>query len=153
LAEGENRTIVDPESRVLFPLEVRFDGGLVTFSNQGGFAIEFNRIRIPFDFFRLAGRVDAAGRALDSPALNVLTPCAGITFYGQFFRQLGFCNPDTDVLTAFGGVELAPLGDGVQQPPAGIGAVTFAADATGVTATLAGSSLRPADHSLALLLV
>jgi outer membrane protein assembly factor BamB len=153
LAAGENRTEVDPETRVLFPLEVRFDGGLATFTNQGGFAIEFNRIRIPFDFFRLAGRLDAAGRALDSPALNVLTPCSGITFYGQFFRQLGFCNPDTDLLTVFGGLELAPLGQGVQQAPAGIGSVTFAADASGVTATLAGSSLRPEEHSLALLLV
>src|SRR5262249_32773624 len=51
LAEGENRTVIDPATRVLFPLEARYDGGLATFTNQGGFAIEFNRIRIPFDFF------------------------------------------------------------------------------------------------------
>jgi outer membrane protein assembly factor BamB len=153
LAEGENRTLVDPATRVLFPLEVTYDGGLTTFANGGGFAIEFNAIRIPFDFFRLSTRVDANGAAVASPALNVLAPCAGITFYGQFFRQLGYCNPDTDVLTAFGGTELAPLGDGVQQPPSGVGAVTFAADAAGVTATLTGSALRPDAHSVALLLV
>jgi hypothetical protein len=153
LAEGENRTVVDPATRVLFPLEVTHDGGLVTFANGGGFAIEFNAIRIPFDFFRLATRVDGRGVALASPALNVLTPCAGITFYGPFFRQLGYCNPDTDVLTSFGGTELAPLGDGVQQAPAGVGTVTFAATAEGVTATLADSTLRPDVHSVALLLV
>jgi hypothetical protein len=153
LAEGENRTVVDPATRVLFPLEVTHDGGLVTFANGGGFAIEFNAIRIPFDFFRLATRVDGRGVALASPALNVLTPCAGITFYGPFFRQLGYCNPDTDVLTSFGGTELAPLGDGVQQAPAGVGTVTFAATAEGVTATLADSTLRPDFHSVALLLV
>jgi len=153
LAEGENRTVVDPPTRVLFPLEVTYDGGLTTFANGGGFAIEFNAIRIPFDFFRLATRVDARGAAVTSPALNVLAPCAGITFYGQFFRQLGYCNPDTDVLTAFGGTELAPLGDGIQQPPSGVGAVAFSADAAGVTATLTGSSVRPDAHSVALLLV
>src|SRR5262249_61486060 len=67
----------------------------------------------------------------------------GSLFYGQFFRQLGFCNPDTDRLTAFGGLELAPLGDGVQQPPAGTGSVTFAADATGLTAGLPRSPPPP----------
>jgi len=132
---------------------VTYEGGLLTLANGGGFAIEFNAIRIPFDFFRLATRVDAEGRALESPALNVLTPCAGIEFYGTFFRQLGFCNPDTDILNAFGGTELAPLGDGVQQPPARIGTVTFAADAGGVSATLAGSTLRADAHSVAILLV
>jgi hypothetical protein len=153
LAEGENRTEVDPSTRVLFPLEVTHDGGLLTLENDGGFAIEFNAIRIPFDFFRLATRVDAQGRALDSPALNVLTPCSGIEFYGTFFRQLGFCNPDTDILDAFGGTELAPLGDGTQEPPAGVGAVTFTADPTGVSATLAGSSLRADAHSVAIVLI
>jgi hypothetical protein len=153
LAEGENRTVVDPATRVLFPLEVTYEGGLATFANGGGFAIEFNAIRIPFDFFRLATRIDAHGAAVTSPALNVLAPCAGITFYGQFFRQLGYCNPDTDVLTAFAGAELAPLGDGVQQPPPGVGTVAFTADAVGVSATLTGSTLRPDAHSVALLLV
>ncbi len=153
LAEGENRTVVDPATRVLFPLEVTHDGGLVTFSNGGGFAIEFNAIRIPFDFFRLATRVDGRGAALASPALNVLAPCAGISFYGQFFRQLGYCNPDTDLLTAFGGTELAPYGTGVQQPPTGVGTVTFAADAASVTATLADSLLRPDTQSVAVVLV
>ncbi len=153
LTDGENRTAVDPATRVLFPLEVRHDGGLLTLANQGGFAIEFNAIRIPFALFRIATRIDERGAALTSPAINALTPCAGITFYGQFFQQLGYCNPDTDLLDAFGGAELAPYGTGVQEAPAGVGTVEFAADSTGVTATLAGTTLRADMRSVSLLLV
>ena len=153
LTEGENRTVVDPGTRVLFPLEVTHDGGLLTFEGRGGFSIEFNAIRIPFSLFRVATRVDGAGNALDSPAINALTPCAGITFYGPFFQQLGYCNPDTDILNAFGGAELAPYEGGVQSAPAGVGTIAFAADAGGITATLTGSSLRPETHSVAIALV
>jgi outer membrane protein assembly factor BamB len=153
LAAGENRTEVEPATRVLFPLALRHDGGLLTMSSGGSFAIEFNAIRIPFELFRVATRLDAGGAALTSPALNALTPCAGITFYGPFFQQLGFCNPETDLLDVFGGAELAPHEGGVQEMPAGVGSVGFAADATGVTATLTGSTLRPDTHAVGLLLV
>lgn len=153
LAEGENRTEIDPATRVLFPLTLRHDGGLLTMISGGQFAIEFNGIRIPFELFRVATRLDGEGHALESPAVNALTPCAGITFYGPFFQQLGFCNPDTDLLNVFGGAELGPHEGGVQQAPAGVGTVTFAADDTGITATLTGSTLRPDTQAIGLLLV
>ena len=146
-------TRVDPATKVLFPVDVRHDGGLLTFSNADGFSIEFNRIRLPFQLFRAATRVDAQGAALASPTLDVLAVCGGITFYGQFLRQLGFCNPQTDVLDVFGGAELAPLGTGTQTAPAGVGTVTFARDGTGISATLAGSSLALADHVVGLLAI
>ncbi|MCW5890903.1 MAG: PQQ-like beta-propeller repeat protein [bacterium] len=153
LAEGENRAVVDPATRVLFPLELRHDGGLVTMANDSGFAIEFNNIRIPFALFRIATRLDARGAAETSPTINALTPCAGITFYGPFFQQLGFCNPQTDLLNVFGGAELAPYEGGVQTAPAGVGAVAWSATPTGVTATLTGSALRPDTHAVGILLV
>jgi outer membrane protein assembly factor BamB len=153
LAAGENTTVVDPATRVLFPLEVTNDGGALTLENESGFAIEFNRIRLPFQFFRIATRVDAAGNALASPALNVSAVCAGITGYGPFLEQLGFCNPQTDLLTVFGGSEMRPLGGGVQTAPAGVGTIGFASDGTQVTATLTGSTLRTGEHSVSILLV
>lgn len=153
LADGENRTVIDPTTRVLFPLEVRNDGGVMTLSNEAGFAIEFNAIRIPFELFRIATRVDATGAALYSPAINALTPCAGITFYGPFFQELGFCNPLTDILNVFGGAELGPHEGGVQQAPTGVGTITFSADATGITATLAGSTLRADTQIVGILLI
>jgi outer membrane protein assembly factor BamB len=152
LAEGSNTTVVDPATRVLFPLEVTHDGGALTLVGTG-FAIEFNLIRLPFEFFRIATRVDAQGNALASPALNVSAVCGGITFYGQFLQQLGFCNPQTDVLTVFGGAELRPHAGGVATAPTGVGTVDFVASATGVTATLTGTTLRADTQSVALLLV
>ena len=152
LAEGSNTTVVDPATRVLFPFDVTHDGGALTFLGTG-FAIEFNLIRLPFEFFRIATRVDAQGNALESPALNVSAVCGGITFYGEFLRQLGFCNPQTDLLTVYGGAELRPLAGGVQQAPAGVGSVAFEASASGVTATLSGTTLRADTHSVAILLV
>lgn len=153
LASGANRTEIDPATRVLFPLELRHDGGVLTLANEAGFAIEFNAIRIPFELFRIAVRIDATGAALASPAINALTPCAGITFYGPFFQELGFCNPVTDLLNVFGGAELAPHDGGVQQAPGGVGTVTFTPDGTSVTAALAGSSLRPDTQAVGILLV
>jgi outer membrane protein assembly factor BamB len=152
LAEGSNTTVVDPTTRVLFPLEVTHDGGALTLLGSG-FAIEFNLIRLPFEFFRIAGRIDADGAAVRSPALNVSAVCGGITFYGRFLQQLGFCNPQTDVLTVFGGTELNPHASGVQQAPAGLGTVAFATSATAVTATLGGTTLRTDEHSIGLLLL
>jgi outer membrane protein assembly factor BamB len=153
LAEGSNTTVVDPATKVLFPLEVVNDGGAVTFTNESLFAIEFNGIRLPFQFFRFATRIDTQGNALASPALNVSALCAGITFYGPFLQQLGFCNPSTDVLAVFGGAELRPFGTGVQAAPAGVGSVAFDADAAGVTVTLTDSTIRPDQHSVGLLLL
>jgi outer membrane protein assembly factor BamB len=152
LADGANTTVVDPATHVLFPLEVTNEGGALTLGGSG-FAIEFNLIRLPFEFFRIATRVDAQGNALASPALNVSAVCSGITFYGQFLQQLGFCNPQTDVLTVFGGAELRPHAGGVQQAPGGVGTVAFSASASGVVATLTGTTLRTDAHSLGLLLV
>jgi hypothetical protein len=152
LAEGSNTTVVDPATRVLFPFQVTHDGGTLTMLGTG-FAIEFNLIRLPFEFFRIATRVNANGSALDSPALNVSAECGGITFYGDFLRQLGFCNPQTDLLTVFGGAELRPHMSGVQQAPAGVGSAIFAMTPAGVTATLTGSMLRPDTQSLSILLV
>ena len=153
LAEGENRAVVDPATHVLFPLEITYDGGLLTFLNTSGFAIEFNRIRLPFSFFRIATRVDGAGAALASPALNVSALCAGITFYGPFLRTLGFCNPQTDVLSTFGAADLAPHDGGIQQAPAGVGTVAFTPAADGVTATFTGAALRTDEHAFGVLLV
>ncbi len=153
LAEGENQTVVDPTTQVLFPLQVAYDGGLLTLTNESGFSIEFNHLRLPFGFFRIATRLDAQGAALESPRLNVLAVCSGITFYGPFLRALGFCNPQTDVLDVFGGAELRPYQGGVAAAPAGVGTVSFAAQSGAVTATLVGSTLQASEHRLGILLI
>jgi hypothetical protein len=153
LAEGSNTVVVDPATGVLFPFEVTYDGGVMTLLNDTGFAIEFNAFRIPFQFFRLAGRLDEFGAADGGLALNVGAICAGINFYGPFLQQLGFCNPQTDILSVFGGAELTPIGSGLQGPQGDVGSVDFVATHTDVTATLTGGFVRTDEHSVSLLLV
>jgi outer membrane protein assembly factor BamB len=151
-SDGESGEI-DPSSTVRFPLEVRYDGGLLTMINEAGFVVEFNGFPIPFTFFRTATRVDDAGRALVSPALNAQTICGEIDFYGAFLRLLGYCNPDTDVLDAYGGAELRPFGSGAAAAPVGIGDTTFGATPSAVRVDIAASTLSAAEHNFGILLV
>ncbi|MCA9521984.1 MAG: PQQ-binding-like beta-propeller repeat protein, partial [Myxococcales bacterium] len=102
----ENKTVVDPGSRVRFPLEVEYDGGLLTMQNEQGFTIEFNAFLIPFAYFRVASRFDASTNGWKRPQLNTYAICGDISFYGPFLRQLGYCNPQTDVLNVIGAAEL-----------------------------------------------
>lgn len=153
LAEGGNRTEIDPASRVRFPLELEYDRGLLVFRNQAGFTIEFNGFPLPFQFFHIAARLGARGDVSGSAALNARTVCGEIDFYGEFLQRLGYCNPTTDLLTVAGGAELRPHREAVQSPPSGVGEVSFRADFDGVTAELTGSELRPGRHNLGLLLI
>ncbi|MFH2010707.1 MAG: PQQ-binding-like beta-propeller repeat protein [bacterium] len=153
LAEGENRTEVDPGSRALFPVEISYDSGLLTMLNANGFTLEVMNATIPMDTFRVAASLDAAGGAPDSAGLLVTTICSDIQMYGAFLNALGFCNPVSDALTAFGAAELQPHAGGVQSAPAGLGTVVFTAAADSVTATVTGSSLLRAAHSYGLLLI
>src|SRR5262249_32746560 len=94
------------------------------------------------------------GAAIGSARLNVSALCGDITFYGTFLRQLGFCNPQTDLLSTVGAAELRPYAGGAQTPPVGVGTVSFAAAADGVTATFApDTALRADTQSVSLLLV
>jgi len=152
LPAGPNgATVVNPASAVRFPLEVVFEEGRVTLVNEEGFTIAFNGFALPFDYFRLAGRVDASGDALESPALNAKTVCADINFYGPFLQALGYCNPDTDLLNAVGGAELRVHAASATSP-ADPGTVSFAVTDEAITATLDGDVVA-ADHNLGLLVV
>ncbi len=153
LTEGENRTVIDPTTRVLFPLELSYDRGLLTAKNEAGFAVEFNAIRLPFEFFRVATRIDASPTAVVYPSLNVYTLCSGITFYGPFLKLLGLCNPETDILDVSGGANLRPFDGGVPPLPPLPTGVTFAARDGALVATVGGASIPLAEHAVGLLAV
>ena len=153
LAGSDNGSEVDPSSRVRFPLEIDYDGGLLTMTNEDGFTIEFNGFPLPFQLFRVATRVDDRGRALYSPAVDTMTTCDKIDFYGEFLQSLGYCNPTTDLLDVFGGANLRPHGDGIQEAPSGVGGARFETSYDRVTAILSGSQLRSAEHNIGLLVI
>lgn len=151
--DGQGNTIVNPSSDVRFPLVFRWNAGLLTMINEEGFTIEFNGFPLPFQFFRVATTLDAAGAAVHSPWLNAKTICDEITFYGEFLDLLGFCNLETGLLDAVGGAEFRAFGDGVQSAPEGIGSVVFSREGDSVAATLSGTSLLSSEHNFGLLLL
>ncbi len=141
----------DPATRGVFPFEVSNDQGRVTFSAGQGMGLEVQSIVLSFSTFRLAAALDANGDATDAAGVFASTLCRDIPVYGYFVRELGLCNPDDDLLLAWGAVLLESRG--TAGAPAGVGEVAFAVADDHVTATLAGSSLTPASALVSLLLV
>jgi len=153
LAEGENQTVVDPDTQAMMPLEVDFEDGLVTLSTEGGFQLEVMNATLAFDTFRVAERLDETGDAPASATAHVTLVCADLGYFAPFIRSLGFCNPDTDVLNAYGAFEVDPWNGGSSTAPSEVGEVAFAVESTGTSATLTGSGLVAAEHAFGILLV
>ncbi len=153
LAPDENLTVIDPSTKALFPLEMRYEGGLLTAVNEGGFGVEAMSATLSFNLFRLTARLDGTGTTVETPRLLVSTTCSSIELYGPFLQTLGLCNAQTDVLSVFGAALLRRHEAGTQQAPSGVGDVAFSRQEGKVEATVTGSSVKVEEHSLGLLLV
>jgi outer membrane protein assembly factor BamB len=153
LADGANTTVIDPETKALFPLDSTYANGLLDMQNQAGFNAEVMNATLSFDEFHLATRLLQDGTTQATPHLAVSTKCAGIQLYGPFLEVLGLCNAQTDLLSAYGAALLRPVGSGPAAAPSGVGTVALAYDSGKVTATYTGSSIKKSEHVLAILLV
>jgi len=149
LAEGDNRTVVDPATRAMFTLDATYRAGLLSLANEAGFSAEVTGATLGFSQFRVSTRLDEAGATMETPRLLVSAVCGQITFYGPFLRTLGLCNAQTDILQAFGAALFTPIT--TQQPPAA-GSATLTATAGAVTATVTGGPPAGA-HAFGILLV
>ncbi|MFO0628362.1 MAG: PQQ-binding-like beta-propeller repeat protein [Polyangiales bacterium] len=151
---GTNGAVeVDPTSSVRFPMIARWEQGRFTIANEQPFFIDFNGFQLPFETFRVSTRTDAAGTPLESPALVARANCGRIDFYGAFLRRLGFCNPTSDTLLAFGAADLRLHAGGALPAPAGLGTPQLSATSTEVRAELTGATLRAAAHNFGLLVL
>ncbi len=153
LADGENKTVIDPATKAVMPLEVAYDKGLMTLKNEAGLSVEVMNAVIPFQSFRIGANLGADGNAASGARLNGTTVCAKVPTYGQFLEQLGLCNPQTDVLAVVGASYLRPYEGGTATAPSGVGTVAFDATKGAVTATFSGSTLKLAAHAVGLLLI
>ena len=153
LLPGATDAVIDPATQTLLPLVVDYQSGLVTLANTSGLTVAVQNVNIPLSTFRISAHLAADGTSAAGAHLSGSTVCGQIPTYGAFLEQLGFCNPQTDTLTVFGGANFAPYGSGTAVAPAGVGTVAFSATASAVTATLTGSSLMLADHVAAVLLI
>lgn len=162
MLDANDKTVIDPQTKVLFPVDVSYKDGLLNLVNESGFTVNAMNFDMPFDIFRVSAHLGADGTPVSQPGVHVKTKCQNIPFYGPFLAKLGFCNPTTDVLNVFGATNIRPFGTGVAKAPSGIGTVTFTqtggwlgglATNPHVSARIEGSSLKLEEHSFGLLLV
>lgn len=156
--DAADRTVIDPETKVLFPVEVSYADGRLNLVNESGFTVNAMNFDMPFDLFRVSAQLGVDGMPVTQPGVHVKTKCKNIPFYGTFLAKLGFCNPTTDVLNVFGATNLRPFDGGVARAPSGVGTVTFEQRSVGtatpsVVAHVEGSALQLAEHSFGVLLV
>lgn len=157
MLDGTGKTLPDPATKVLFPVDVSYEDGLLTMTNESGFSVNAMNADISFDTFRASLHLGSSGQTVSSPVLHVTTNCNNIPTYGTFLVSLGFCNPNTGIMNVFGSYDFRGVGS--KSAPSGLGTVAFAAAAAGlltdaqVTATFTGNSVKLADHSYGLLLV
>ena len=152
LADDDNDTVVDPETGVMFPLTVSYEAGLLSLASRGRLDLEILNADIRFDTFRIAGRIGAGGRAHVSPALEATLTCAGLGFFAPFLRDLGFCNPDDDLMVAYGALDLDPYAFGSGSPST-MGQVSWLGDLGRIEARFAATNLRADRHSFGILLL
>jgi outer membrane protein assembly factor BamB len=151
--EGQTDAVVDPATQTLLPLVVTYQGGALTLANTAGLTVNVQNVNIPLSTFRVSTFLAADGTAAAGAYLSGSTVCGKIPTYGPFLQQLGFCNPQTDVLSVLGGANFAPYGSGTSTAPTGVGTVAFSADANNVTATLTGATMNVQDHVASVFLI
>lgn len=153
LAEAENRTVVDPETRAMFPVEIAYDRGAITFASSGGLRLVLMNAEVGFDTFRISGRIDALGRANLSPSVEVTVTCADLGFFAPFLRDLGFCNPDNDVMLAYGAIDLAPFESGIDSTFADVGTLLWGASEDFIEVQFQNPTLALHEYAWGILLI
>lgn len=148
-------TVGDPELEVRYPLNLRYDGGLVTLYNYDGFKINFiGSWDMPFGFYRISGGSDPlTGRIKDSPALGAIALGDDVEFYGRFLKLMGMTEFDTGHMAVFGGLDMKLYGRGYSLMPEGVGNVNFSAERNKVSAQITGGGLKAGSHVYSLVLV
>jgi outer membrane protein assembly factor BamB len=150
---GQSVPVVDPATGTLLPLEYTYSGGLLTFENDDGLDVDVLNAIIPLETFRVSASIDSTGAAAAGAGLTGDTVCANVPTYGVFLQELGFCNPQDDLLTVFGAADFGPYATDIAMAPAGLGKVAFSITASAVTATLTGSTIPVAQHVSSVLLL
>ena len=157
--EGSGLVAIDPETKALFPVELRHGEGRLTLVSEGGFRLEVMNANLAFDSFRVGAAISSDGTSSAPAVVHVTASCGDIPLFGSFLRRLGFCNPQTDVLNAYGAVLVRPFdagesaGPGILQAPSGVGTVAFTLEDDALVATLSETELKAGAHRYAALAI
>jgi len=152
---GENKTVINPELQVRFPLMMNYDKGLLTFYNYDGMLLDMNGSwAMPLALFRVATIVNPDNGAGVAPAeLNAIAECDKIKFYGNFMKLMGMSDFSTGLMNIYGGINFNLFGSGKITATPGAGKVAFSFSDKTVSAKITGGKLKVNEHVYSLLLV
>ncbi|MHA1673361.1 MAG: PQQ-binding-like beta-propeller repeat protein, partial [Promethearchaeota archaeon] len=151
----ENGTVVDPNLRVRYPLQMKYQDGLITFYNYDGFKVNFiGSWDMPFAFYRISTALDpVTDEFIGTAALTAIANCDEIDFYGLGLKLMGISDFKTGQMTVFGGMNVDIWHSGAIEISAEIGTPTFSDSPDGVSLNLEGSTLKGDEHVYSLLLL
>jgi hypothetical protein len=157
LPAGGTASVVDPDSRAVFPFTLTLSGDTATLTAASDLEVNVMNLTLPFQAFRIATSFVPGGDSSGTAEISGSAVCTQVPTYGPFLQILGLCNPQTDIIHVLGAANVARRRDLAPPPP--VGRVTFstATDTTGavsaVVATATGSSVRPDEHLAGILVV
>jgi hypothetical protein len=152
---GDDKTVINPELKVRFPLMLGYDNGLLTLYNYDGMLLDMNGSwAMPLALFRVATIVDPkTGAGLATGELNAVAECDKIEFYGRFMKLMGMSDFSTGLMNIYGGINYSLFGTGVTKGATGAGDVKLAYAGKLVSAKIKGGKLKKADHVFSILIV
>ena len=150
---GADRSMVDPELNIRFPIRLDYDRGAVTLVSEKGFTLEFNGWDMPLDLYRFSTLYRGDGR-LDPAYMNAEVRCDDIKFYGPFLKVLGVSDFRSGLMHVSGAAgKVRDLG--VHAPPElrRFGEIEVAREKSAVRARFRGSRAGAKEHNYGLLLM
>jgi outer membrane protein assembly factor BamB len=152
---GEDKTVINPELQVRFPLMMNYDKGLLTFYNYDGMLLDMNGSwAMPLALFRVATIVSPDnGAGVARAEMNAIAECDKIKFYGNFMKLMGMSDFSTGLMNIYGGMNYGLFGTRITQGVSGTGDVSFITGNKSVTAEVKVGALKKNEHVFGLLLV
>jgi len=142
-----------PDTSAIMVFNVHYQDGHITLENNVGFSMGIQGTTIPFNLFRMTAALNDKASAPAGASVQAVSKCSDIPMYGTFLQSFGFCHPETDLLVAYGAVNLEPWQSGVGNKPEGIGEVTLSTGPDKITAAITSGTLPLEQHTLGILLV
>ena len=151
--DGSVRVRPVPGTRGVFAARIDVDGPLFTLNSDDGAALEVLTATIAFRSFRISGLLDSEASGIGPMQAHATAVCETLSVYGPFLRRLGLCNPESDVLTAWGAVLLEPHPAPADVVLDTLGTVDANATDERLELTFDGATLSRADRNVSVLVV
>lgn len=142
-----------PQTGGVFPVSLDFNKGRWVMAADDGFSFEVLNFSLGFNTFRVAFNEELDGGLVVPGDVTVETICADIPVYGDFLRDLGLCNPNSDLLIARGAALISPHNGGVATPPGLFTDAMFSVDNGHVVVALTESRIDPDEDYVGVMLV